>query len=360
MRRDLVPSRRIALRWLAAAGGMALGARARAMAATAMAAEPFPDGVTLLAASTSGGPMDLWAATLTPILEHFLPPHTRIGTETAIGNDGVTGANQFAARTIPDGATVLLVPGAAALAWLVGDQRVHFDAASWVPVMAGLAPAVLVGRIGLPALRTEQGLRIAAAGPAGPDLPALLALEVLGCGFTPIFGLGEAGRAREALTEGAADLLLLHGESVPERVRALAGAGITPLFSLGALDAAGHRVRDPLLPDVPCLHEASLSLRGHPPLGPLAPACDAAAAAAALNFALVLPALTPPDIVGLWRSMGAHMAEAPTVHALSGAEAVRIQASPAANVATVAVAADAATLLSLRDWLASRFGWHSG
>lgn len=360
MRRELVPSRRIALRWLATAGGMVLGVRARAMAATAMAAEPFPQGVTLLAASTSGGPMDLWAATLAPLLEQFLPPHTRIARETAIGNDGVTGANQFATRTVPDGATVLLVPGAAAMAWLVGDPRVHFDAASWVPVMAGVAPAVLVGRIALPALRSEQGVRIAAAGPAGPDLPALLALEVLGCSFTPIFGLGEAGRAREALTEGAADLLLLHGESVPERVHALAGAGVAPLFSLGALDATGHRVRDPQLPEVPCLHEASLSLQGHAPLGPLAQACDAAAAAAALNFALVLPALTPPDVVGLWRNMGAHMAEAPTVRALSGAEAVRIQSSPAANVATIAVAADATTLLALRGWLASRFGWHPG
>ena len=41
--------------------------------------------------------------------------------------DGVTGANQFEARGAPDGQTVLLVPGQAAVAWMVGDPRAQFD-----------------------------------------------------------------------------------------------------------------------------------------------------------------------------------------------------------------------------------------
>ena len=41
--------------------------------------------------------------------------------------------------------TVLLAPGEAALAWMVGDPRAQFDVGHWVPVMAGTASAIVVG-----------------------------------------------------------------------------------------------------------------------------------------------------------------------------------------------------------------------
>jgi hypothetical protein len=330
---------------------------AAARAATAMAAVPFPNGAAVMVAGTQDGPLDHWASALMPALAHALPPGTRVSKQNAIGNDGVTGANQFTALAVPDGATALLVPGAAATAWLVGDPRVHFDMASWIPAMNALAPAALVGTVPLSALGPNQSPRIAAAGPIGPDLPALLALDLLGTNFTAVFGLGEPAQALEALRDGAVDLIFVHGEDVPERTRALAAAGAAPLFSFGAVNAAGQPTRDPLMPDVPSLEEVSLSLFGHPPRGKLLGAWKAAAAATTLDYALVLPALTPPDIVGLWRSMSATMAASPAVHALAEATSVRIETTPNADSGTIAVAASAATLLTLRGWLASRFGW---
>jgi hypothetical protein len=352
------PSRRHALRLiLGSCGAAALGSGTTVRTATARAAGPFPNGATVLVAGTQGGPLDRWAGVLLPGLARALPPHTRITKETAIGGDGVTGANQFTARAVPDGTTALLVPGAAAIAWLVGDPRVHFDTASWVPAMAAVAPAVVVGKVPLSALGPDQSPRIAAAGPAGPDLPALLSLELLGSSFTTVFGLGDPNRAREALRDGAVDLVFLYGEDVPERANSLASEGATPLFSLGTVDAAGRRTRDPLMPNIPSLEEVSLNLFGRPLHGPLVPAWNAAAAATMLDYALVLPTLTTPDVVGLWRSMSQRVAGETTVRALAGAAAVRIETAPAASRSISTVAADAAALLELRQWLASRFAW---
>ncbi len=96
-------------------------------------ATPFADGATLLVAGPESGATDRWAALLGPALGRGLPPGTQVHTEAVGGPDGVTGANQFEARTTPDGTTALLLPGSAALAWLVGDPRARFDAAHWMP-----------------------------------------------------------------------------------------------------------------------------------------------------------------------------------------------------------------------------------
>lgn len=361
MRARDCPSRRQVLRVAVLSGVLSLlGGISRAAAATAMAAEPFPNGVRLLVAGTPGQRIDCWADTLAPVLAHLLPPGTHVVKENALGNDGVTGANQFAVRATPDGATALLAPGAAATAWLVGEARVHFDAASWVPVMAGVSPAVLAGRVPLAALRSRQVLRIAASSPTGPELPALLSLDLLGAHTAPVFGMATTQQGLAALAGGSVDLMLLYGEDVPHRVQNLAAARAHPLFSFGRLDATGHWRRDPLVPGIPTFDEIALSVLGRQPEGPLVSAWRAAAAATMLNFALVLPQLTPTDLIALWRKLGQQVADAATVRGLAAGTGLSSEAGPAANASTTAVAADAATLLALRGWLARRFGWRLG
>ena len=339
-------------------GGLAFCAgAARAHAATAMASEPFPNGVRLLVAGTPGERIDWWADTFTPLLGRLLPPGTPVSKENAIGNDGVTGANQFAVRATPDGATALLVPGAAATAWLVGDPRVHFDTACWIPVLAGVSPAVVLGRLPLSALGSRQALRVAASGPAGAELPLLIGIELLGGNAVPVSGLEAPGAALAALAAGSVDLVLLHGEDVPSRVQTLDATGAHALFSLGRPDATGRWQRDPLLPNVPAFQEISLTLLGRLPDGPLLNAWRAAAAATMLDFALVLPQLTPSDLVALWRKLGEQVVNAATVRGLSAGAGLSPEAGPAANAITTAVAVDAATLLALRSWLGRRYGW---
>ena len=183
-----------------------------------VALAPFPEGVRLLVAGPDAGALNGWADAVLPALEQSLPPDTSIHRLVVGGADGVTGANRFEARGVPDGLTVLLVPGQAVLAWMVGDPRAQFDVGHWVPVMAGVTPGLVVGR---PAIAARDGrMRIAAAGGvAGLDLPALLGCDLLGIRPEPVFGLTEPAAVHSAFAQGAVDAVFLRGHGVPERLR---------------------------------------------------------------------------------------------------------------------------------------------
>jgi hypothetical protein len=318
---------------------------------------PFPEGATILVAGPDGGRLGRWTQVLTPALLQWLPPGTSVRTATAGAADGVTAANQFDARAAPDGTTVLLAPGDAVLAWLVGDPRAQFDVGNWVPVMAGVAPAVVVGRPGIAALRRGARVRIAAASPAGPDLPALLGIDLLGARAEPVFGLAEDEATQNAFVVDAVDAVFVRGHHVPEQVAALSAAGAIPLFSLGMVDDTGALVRDPAFPDLPHMTELATQLRGQLPSGPLYSAWQAAAAAVRLDFGLVLPQLTPSAMVALWRRAGSQAAGVPEMRALATSLEVRPLGGPSATANAASVTADAAALLELRKWLATRFNW---
>jgi hypothetical protein len=320
-------------------------------------AVPFPEGATILVAGPDGGLLGRWGDTVAGALDETLPSGTRVHATCTGGIDGVTGANQFEARVAPDGATVLLAPGAAALDWLVGDPRAHFDAEHWVPVMAGVTPAIVMVRPD--AMKPGPGrlVRLAASGPVGPQLPALLGLDLLGAHVTPIFGLVEQAAAAAAFASGKVDAVLAWGQNVPQQVADLRQSGGAPLFRLGAPDVNGAPARDPTFPDVPTLAELLTTLHGIRPAGARYDAWRAAATATQLEFGLVLPRLTSAAMVALWRRAASQAAAAPGVQALAQAFAVRPLEGVAAAAAMTGVAADAAALLELRGWLATRFNW---
>jgi hypothetical protein len=358
--------RRRALRFLASlpAIGYAGPALARALHgpqfAAASQAAVFAAGASILVAGPDGGELDRWARILAPALARYLPQGPAVRVLTAGGADGVTGANQFDTRTAPDGATVLLVPGAAALAWLAGDSRAQFDAAHWVPVMTGMTPGIVAGRVGPTMLAAGNRLRIAAAGPGGPELAALLAIDLLGAEPMPVFGLSELAAIRNSLVHREVDLVFLSGPRVPDRLAALAPAGVRPLFSLGTFDAEGKPARDPLFPDLPRMAELLAERRRAPSADRLYDAYAAAAAAARLDFGVMLPQLTPAPMVALWRRAAARAADSPELQAAANAASVRPLSGASAAANTNEIAADAGTLLDLRHWLATRFNWRPG
>jgi hypothetical protein len=327
--------------------------------AAPVAAVPFPEGVTVLVAGPEGGRLGRWGEVVGAALGQSLPPGTKVKMVCAGGADGVTGANQFDARVPPDGSTVLLTPGAAALDWLVGDSRAHFDVGCWVPVMAGVAPAIVMVRPEVLPLTAERVVRIAAAGPVGPQLPALLGFDLLGVRLAPVFGLTEQDAALAAFAAGKADTVLAWGQNVPQQVAKLREAGGKALFGLGTTGAGDTLGRDPAFAEVATLGELYASLRGTSPSGPRYHAYRAAAAATQLEFGLVLPQLTTAAMVALWRRAAAQAASEPGVQALASTVAVRplegVAAAAAANVA-----ADSAALLDLRGWLATHFHWQPG
>jgi len=202
-------------------------------------------------------------------------------------------------------------------------------------------------------------MRVACAGGvAGPDLPALLGLELLGARPEPVFGLTEPAAVQSAFAQGSVDAVFLHGHGVPEQFAALGSAGAEKLFTLGAFDNAGPMMRDPALPDVPNLAELYEMRSGRKPAGPLYGAWAAAAAATQLEFALVLPQLTAAAMVSVWRKAGTEATAANSVQTVGAAFGVRPLAGPSATAITAAAAADSTALLDLRRWLAGRFNWH--
>ncbi len=343
-------------------GPLLLGRGAAARAASplpsgALAAVPFPEGATILVAGPDGGHLGIWGNAVATALDATLSPDTKVRMTCAGGVDGVTGANQFEARVPADGATLLLAPGAAALDWLVGDPRVHFDAEHWVPVLAGVTPAIVMARPEVTPLGTGRPIRLAASGPVGPQLPALLGLDLLGVRVNPVFGLLGQDTAIAAFVAGQADAVLAWGQNVPQQVAELRQAGGKPLFGLGALDANGEHRRDPAFPDVPTLVELHVALHGTKPTGARYAAWRAAAAATQLEFGLVLPRLTSASMVALWRRAAGQAAGQPGVQELTTTFAVCPLEGVAAAAAMTGVAVDSAALLELRGWLATRFNW---
>ncbi len=340
-----------------ARAGRALAAPARTITVqnAPVASIPFPDGVALLVAGPADGALNRWADALQPAIGQSLQPDTTIRRLNIGGADGVTGANQFAARAAPDGLTAMLVPGQSVLAWLVGDSRVQFDASCWLPVMAGVTAGIVAGRPA--ALARNRGLRIGAAGPVGQDLPALLGCDLLGARIEPVFGLTDPAARRNAFARNVVDAVFLRGDNVPDQLAGMAAAGAQPLFALDAFDAARNPVRDPAFPAVPILSELAAAGSASRPDGPLYHAWCASAAASRLEFGLVLPQLTHAAMVALWRRAAADAAAAPGVQTLAASLGVRPLAGVAALAGIATTAVDSAALLELRRWLAKRFNW---
>ena len=343
------------------AGLPAIGRAGRSFAAPsfgitpALAETPFPDGALILVAGPKDGAMDRWASLLRLPLGQALDPGVAMRQTDAGGADGVTAANQFYARVAPDGHTVLLAPGETVLEWLVGDPRAQFDVGHWTPVMACVAPAVVVGR---PAAFAAPGVvRIAAAHPAGHELPAILGIELIGGRARLMPGVGETETLADALAGNAVDAVLLRGHKVPEQARELAGSGAVPIFTLGTHNDAGALVRPAAFPETPTLPELYAMRRGMPLSGPIRDGWSAAAAASQLEFALVLPQLTPAAMVALWRRAGAGAAGALDVQAAALPLGVALLGGPAATAAVIPAAASQPGLQALREWLVHRFNW---
>ncbi len=303
----------------------------------------------LLVAGAADTAPGRWAQLLAPRLASAFAIGKPLLVSATGGRDGVTGANTFDAQTAPDGSTALLVPGAAAMAWLAGDPRVHFDAGRWVPALAGLSSGILIGRDAMPDLRGRP-IRVAASTATGPELPALLGLSLLGATVRPVFGLSEPRDAAAALESGRVDAVFLSGHDVPARRDTLAASGFVPIFSLD--DGAGTE----FVP-VRSFAERYRAQFDAPPSGALFDAFQATAAAARLDIALVLPMLSPPSLVARWRTAcETVIGDLALVAAARKAEVDTVSAPQCVEVMS-RINANETTQLSLRRWLAAQPGW---
>ncbi len=344
--------RRQIMRGLAAAPLSALARQARA---------DMGGAVTLIVGGPQGAQTSRWGSACALALAAAFPGGPNVLAEPLGGLDGVTGANWLDVQVVPDGKTAAILPGAALIAWLTGDSRVHFNPTRWVPVLAGGCSGVLMVRAakpGAPSLQSLQAmapLRLAASQPQSNDLVALLALARLGVPTAPLFGLHSAATKTRAFIAGEVDAVFLSGENVPADMAPLTASGAMPVFSLGVQSPSGAVGPDPLFPGLP-----DVASFGGPVTPYLGAACQAAAAAARLDFLLVLPKLTDPDAVAQWRQAATLATTSPGLRAAASASWVSLQSPPVLGAALGALKLQPGDQSDLQAFLTKNFGWQPG
>ncbi len=303
----------------------------------------LPTRPMLFVAGPEGSRVCRWADTLAPALGQTLGGTDAVVREHAGGADGVTGVNLFAARINPDGGTALVLPGTALLAWLAGDARVRFDVGAWAPLWGGSARGTVVTRA--PLVR-GRSVRIAVDGIVGAELAALLALHLMGADAVIVPRM-----AGDPLAQADVDVAYYRGRPAPERLEA---GGWRPAFAVVPPGPA-HGPADTAGPRIPLAHELFDPARAAVP--GMLEAYRAVSAAAALDVALVVPAVAPSAVVAWWRRGCEQLDDAPAVRVAAAADGLRSDdvGGIAAQFASVAI--DAPAKLALRSWLADRYDW---
>jgi hypothetical protein len=337
---------------------------------TARAAQGAPGAgapVTIVAGGPRNGEMDRWARALALGMSSSFPGQPMIDTQPVGGVDGVTAANRLDALVVPDGATAALLPGAAMIAWLVGDNRVQFSPSHWAPVLAGTTSCVIGVRNGLafPAApgtaaasgtaltgaAQSQPLRLAADRPDSIDLAALIACARMDVDLQPVPGLGDEQARLAAFGAGEVDILVLGGEGVPADAGVLEASGGHLVCSFGQLDDQGRTIRDPLFPSLPTVDELATATPE------LVPAWRAAAAASRLDMMLVLPRLIDPSLVWRWREAGRSAIASPALAAAADASAVTLTSASIPEVIFSALGAAPLDKATIHAVLHRQYGW---
>ncbi|MBU8540786.1 hypothetical protein [Falsiroseomonas tokyonensis] len=306
-----------------------------------------PEAATLLAPGPEDGTAARLAGRAAAALARGLVRAAALRVSVLGGPDGITAANRFASSSVRDGQMLLLLPGLAAQAQLVGDSRARFEPRHWPAICGSMQPSLLALRR---APAAGAPLRIAVPAAAAPEAGALLALELLGQAAVPVFCPATDATQRQATSEaavaqGGADGLVLSGTGAERRALEL---GLAPRF---AFDAAGH-ARDAALPGVPALGE----MLPDPARADLLEAVRACGAALRARAILVLPTLTSANVVALWRGAAQTWPE----EAPDAPEAGTRRIGPAeatALLTTLCPAPDAA--LAYRLWLLRRLGFQA-
>jgi hypothetical protein len=252
------------------------------------------------------------------------------------GADGITAANRFAASAAGDGHVLLMLPGLAAHALLIGDPRARFEPRHWPALMAGVMPAIVAGR---GSIAESAPVRLALPATTAPEAGALLALDLLGRAANPV--VVPAGGAADA-----ADAVVLTGGGAVARAMAL---GLTPWFAFDGQDGR----RDAAALDVPALGE----LLPDPAQPDLLAAARAAGAGLRVPALLALPALTSADSVAMWRTAVRRWADAEPEPIAPATR--RLQAGEAAEVLATLCPRPAATQ-AYRHWSARRLNLQAG
>lgn len=295
-----------------------------------------------------------WAALLAPILADDLHYPTPFPLRFTTGWDGVTGGNLFDIQQEQASAPAgLIIPGSGLIAALRADSRVHYDAQRWLPVFMSCQPTVAVGKVSLHRTFTSflQGrpLRVAVSTLSGPELPTLVALDLLGMHPLPVSGYATPDAAIAALKAGSVDVIQLpFDEEYEERMSALQDEqpDNQPLFSNILPAATRQHLRLP--PDFTTIFKQE---RRRLPPARLYDVWKTAASAASLKAGLMLPNLSQPDLVARFRHAAQTAAADPALRAHARAQNQVLTTGLPCAALYADMMPDLDRILALRRWL---------
>ncbi len=290
-----------------------LGAAAAAAALPAHAQAPVNFAgrtIEFVIPFAEAGGSDVWARFFAPYVSKYLPGNPNVIVRNIPGGGSITGANDWAARAKPDGSSFFGSSASTQLPFLLGDRRVRYDFANWVPLIVSPTGGVVYvsSRTGI--TRTDQVMELRgkelvfpSQGATGLDIVPILALHLLGLNTRYVFGMRGRGDARLAVERGDANADHQTTPAWLTQVVPMVQAGTAvPLFSYGVPDEAGNIVRDPSFPEIPTFEEVFRTMHGRAPDGPAYAAYRACSVAAfAGQKPAVLPKETPAPIIAAFR-----------------------------------------------------------
>lgn len=343
-------SRRLLLGGLAGSAVSCFLPLRAARSASPVAAQPS----SLIVGGTAESICGQWATLLAPVLADSLHYPSSFPLRMTTGWDGVTGGNLFDTQqeqaTPPAG---LIVPGSGLIAALRGDSRVHYDAQRWIPVFMSCQPTVAVGKVSLHRSFTSflQGrpLRVAVSTLSGPELPTLVALDLLGMHPLPVAGYATPDAAIAALKAGNVDVIQLpFDEDYEERMASLQDEAPDnqPLFSNSLPASTAPHLRLP--PDFTTIFRQE---RKRLPAGRLYDVWKTAASAASLKAGLMLPNLSQPDLVARFRHAAQVAAAEPGLRAHAREQNQTLIAGIPCATLYADMMPDLDRILALRRWL---------
>lgn len=246
-----------------------------------------------------------WANFFAPLLAEELPGNPTVVVKFMPGAGSTKGANWFQEQEHEDGTLLFGTSGSTQFPYLLGDPRVRYEYADWVPVMAS-------GTGGVAYLNVDDGAKFdgsandlkdidfiyGSQGATRLDLVPLLAWEMLGMNVEPVFGIKGRGDGRLMFERGEATIDYQTSSGYLGSSADLVAQGkAVPMMTWGALDADGNIMRDPTFPEIPTFHEVCEATDGCETSGE---AWDAWKAFFVAGFPVqkiaFLPAGTPDDV----------------------------------------------------------------
>ncbi|MDI7259736.1 MAG: tripartite tricarboxylate transporter substrate-binding protein [Thermodesulfobacteriota bacterium] len=282
-------------------------------------AQPYFQGkvISFVVPYSAGGGTDVLGRMLSRHLSQYIPGNPSIVIRNMPGAGGMIGSHHVYFQKSSDGKTVLLTSGSDTNANILRLKGVEYYLEKMHPIYSIPIGAVIVYKPGLIKERKDilktKGLIFGHTGPTGSTGSAFVwAKELLGFESKEIWGYDGGGPSRMAFISGETNVSGQTTVGYNASFKPLVDRNqAVPLFQTGLLDENGNVVKEEGAPDVPTVPELYEQIYGKKPTGPVWEAYKLIVGSSTYGKTVLLPTITPPNIVKIYRDAFAKMVKDP-------------------------------------------------